>query len=47
MDKYVIMSVSSEDILKTFPKGEVVEKDGQILSKEIYESTKGVEYKKK
>jgi hypothetical protein len=45
------MSVSSEDILETFPKGEVVEKDGQILSKElakIYEiNKKSAEYSKK
>lgn len=45
------MSISSEDILNTFPEGEVVEIDGQILSKElakIYESNrKGAEYSKK
>ena len=37
------MSISNKDILETFQKGEVVEKDGQILSKElakIYESNK-------
>jgi hypothetical protein len=36
MDKYLVMSVSIEDILETFKKGEVVLRDGQIIDSKNY-----------
>ena len=36
MDKYLVMSVSIEDILETFEKGEVELRDGQIIDPKNY-----------